>query len=604
MNKYIKDILASSSLPLMLLLVAPITMFLGNRDEYDVGFQIVSGLIVVFVAASAMMFVALRVADLNTSVYRIVTGVLLGLSLTVWVQSQLLVWDFGPLDGRGLEWWKFATMENIELAVWGALIPMVVFFSYKNDHFLRYLTIGLPLLGLASMGATYATSYASEESKAKGEYKTIDGSLAFHKQNNTLVIILDSYQSDAFKEILDKHPHEAEFLEGFHFFPDTVAGYATTKHSIPLILTGKFYKNDFPWTKRTRADFFSESLAYRFEREGFGVTGTFSREFINTIGRQAIFPPWLSDFKYFGFSGAQIRALDIGIFRAAPIVIKKDIYDEGRWFLSKFRTDKGAPPEPHGSDWRFVNAFKAHANTTSEKAGEFKFIHLIGAHYPLSINENYEYVRNIEDTRAGYVNQARGALKLTRDLIGKLKELGIYEDAEILIAADHGSHNKKPIDMKGAESDVVVPVEHLGAARPLFLYKAAGAKGSLKIDNTPMHLAYIPCLLEKSTTSSCQDYKKAVSGQLVVRNHYRYDWSHEFWFKDFSPTMTLYEVRGDSRNYTSWKNTGRTFSEVKGNTLKKYALGKNPVSPCEADKAGNCRNPVWGLKSLVLSATP
>lgn len=572
MNKNIKDILASASLPLMLLLVAPMTMFLGNRDEYDVGFQIVSGLIVVFVAASAMMFAVLRVANLNASMYRIVTGVLLGLSLTVWVQSQLLVWDFGPLDGRGLEWGKFATTANIELAIWGALIPWVVFFSYRNDHFLRYLTIGLPLLGLASMGATYATSYASE-SKAKGEYKTIDGSLAFHKKNNTLVLILDSYQSDAFKEILDKHPNEAEFLEGFRFFPDAMAGYATTKHSIPLILTGKFYKNDFPWTKETRDEFFSESLAYRFEQKGFGVTGTFGRAFINTIGRQAVFPPGLSDFKYFGFSGAQIRALDIGLFRAAPIVIKKDIYDEGRWFLSKFRSDETAPPEPHGSDWRFVNAFKAHANIASEKVGEFKFIHMIGAHYPLSINEDYEYVRNIEDTRAGYVNQARGALKLTRDLIGKLKELGIYDDAEILIIADHGTHNKKPIDMVGVESDLAVPVEHLGAARPLFLYKAAGSRGSLKVDNTPMHLAYIPCLLAKSSAAGagCMDYEKVMSGQPVVRSHYRYDWGHEFWFKDFSPTMTLYEVRGDTRNYSSWKNTGRTFSEVNGNNAS-YGL--------------------------------
>lgn len=570
------DILVSFSLPLMVLVVAPTTICLGNEDGCPEEFKIILGFIVVFLIANAIIFSVLRVANLNASIHRIATGIILGLSFTVWVQSQLLVWSFGPLDGRGLMWENFSNESDIEKAIWIILIPMIVFFCFKKKTFVRLLIVAIPLLGFSSMAVTYFTPSVTINSPLAGKFKTIQETFTFHKHNNTIVLVLDTYQSDAFQEILDRYPDETDFLDGFQFFPDAVAGYPTTKYSIPSILTGKLYKNEFPYITVNQIKFYENWIGKYFQEKNYGVTGDFG--YINTGSDVEVFSsPAIRVFQLFGLTAGQISFFERGFFRAAPIVIKARIYDQGQWTFSKFLfglVNKDAPPEPHFGDWLFARAFKAQANNSSDNAGEFKFFHLMGAHDPLSLNENYQYIENIENTREGYLNQARGVLKLTRGLIEKLKELDIYDNAEILIVADHGA-KLKPIDMQGNESDFEIPVVHIGSARPLFLYKKPNAaRERLKINNIPMHLAYIPCLLSRSGTTGCDEYDKVMLGESVIRHHYHYSWDDNFWFTDFAPSMRLYEVNGDSRNFSSWKNSSRSFAEGKEFITNGYSVGE------------------------------
>lgn len=486
-----------------------------------------------------------------------------------------MIWDFGPLDGRGLAWEKFEFNAYIEALIWASSIILSTVFCYKKSDVIKNISRVLPILGITSVLAAYVTIDPQSNINVQGEYKSTQESFAFHKTNNTLVIVLDTFQSDAFQEVVEKYPEEITFLDGFSFFPDTIAGYPTTKHSIPLILTGSFYKNDFPHSKEARNEFLSDSIIDHYKNARFGTIGIFNfhKEVLDLHGKQISFPPEISDFKYFGFSGQQMRAIDIGLFRASPIVFKKHIYDEGRWFLEKYRKDEAAPPAPHGNDWRFANAFIDYANTNSKNNGEFKFIHLAGAHYPLSLDENYNHIKDIENTREAYINQTRGVLKLTRSLIEKLEELDVYKNSEILIISDHGAHNVSPKDIIDNAATLEVPFDHVGAARPLFLYKKAGATGPLSVDNTPMHLAYAHCLLSKSKRKNCEDYDSALSGSQIIRLHYRYEWAHEFWFKNYSPPMRLYEISGDSREKSSWKNTMIEYDSGKAHSVNKISIG-------------------------------
>jgi hypothetical protein len=390
-----------------------------------------------------------------------------------------------------------------------------------------------------------------------GEYKSLEHAFAFHPENNSLLIVLDTFQGDVFQEILERFPEEVEFLSGFRFYPDAVAGYPTTKHSIPLILTGQFYTNDSPWTQERQIDFYRNnySLPKFYLDKDYGVTGDFPAPIVTTMGKEVTFPREARDFSSVGLSGSQIQFFDIGLFRASPIVLKKHIYSEGKWFLSSLRSDKSSPPPPHGSDFRFVKAFIENVNVSSSKEGEFKFIHQYGAHYPLFLNENAEYAGQQPDTRESYVSQARGVLRLTKDVINTLKEIGVYEKASILIMSDHGAHNKPPNDLAGDINRLPIPTSHLGAARPLFLHKPVGSMGDLQISHSPVHLSYAPCILSGFEKFDCEDAMLSMSGKHVLRKHYRYEWAHEFWFNDFSPSMTLYEINGDARHVHSWRNT-------------------------------------------------
>lgn len=302
---------------------------------------------------------------------------------------------------------------------------------------------------------------------------------------------------------------------------------------------------------------------------------TISRSISQLHAKPIVITPAITNFNYLGLSRLDFELIDVGLFRVAPIFLKKLIYDEGRWALTEASARQHNPhqaPSWQGNDWRIAQSFLKHARIDPADSGAFTFIHLMGAHAPISIDENYRYIPNLSDTRDNYVNQARGVLKLTKQLIEKLEKLDVYKDAEIIIIGDHGAHNKAPVDMLDSELEFDYSPIIIGAARPLFLHKRAGETAPLSINSTPVHLADISCLLKPG----CQSHIKTGEPPPKIRQHYRYEWRHEFWFKDYSPPMTLYEVIGDARKYSQWHNTGRIFSEGSESTVryKRYAVNE------------------------------
>ncbi len=559
-------------------------MALGNGSEFPQ--RITNGLIVVFLIVScAVLFIVWLAQKFSAPAYRVLTSLLACLSLCSWIQSQLLVWNFGPLDGRGLPWEKFQTQSIIEISIWIAGIALAIFLSRRQQAATYHIAVAVMLLGSSSIFSAYVTA----EKEARGTvrnhgvtYIAEQNAFRFHPDKNTIVLVLDTFQSDAFNEISTRYPSEVEYLRGFQFFPDAVAGYPTTKHSIPLILTGNFYTNEEPHAGEYLSVILKSSITVHYQNLGYRTAGFFPTIPLYNISQSHAKPivinPAITNFNYLGLSRSDFQFIDIGLFRAAPIFLKKTIYDEGRWVLTesvarKQANNQNLAPSWQGDDYRIIQSFLKHARIDPADTGTFTFLHLMGAHDPISIDENYRYTPGLQDSRENYINQARGVLKLTGQLLEKLEQLGIYRDAEIIIVGDHGAHNKgAPVDMLDSESEFDHSPQIIGTARPIFLYKPSGDIGPLSINTTPVHLADVPCLLK----SDCPSHIQARSLPPEVRLHYRYEWRHEFWQKDYSPQMTQYEITGDVRRYQSWHTTGLVFSEsgVSINRYNSYATNE------------------------------
>lgn len=584
MKNFTKNLAVSIAFPAIIFLASPLTMALGNISEFPQGFSI-GPVLVFFFASCSVLFMVWLAQKLNLKAYRLSTALLACLGLCAWIQSQLLIWDFGPLDGRGLPWEKFQAQSIIEITIWITGIALAIIISRKRHALTFHLATVVLLLGSASSLSAYATVEINEKSKGQGVtgsqkivFVSEQDAFRFHPKNNTIMLVLDTFQSDAFNEIATRYPGEVEFLRGFQFFPDAVAGYPTTKHSIPLIFTGSFYTNQEPHTEKYLAKLLISSFTLNYEDAGYRTAvfaPTISRSISQLHSKPIVITPAITNFNYLGLSRLDFKLIDIGLFRALPIFLKKLIYDEGRWALTEASARQHNPhqaPSWQGDDWRIAKSFLKHARIDPADSGSFTFIHLMGAHAPISIDENYRYIPDLPDTRDNYVNQARGVLKLTKQLLEKLEEVDVYKDAEIIIVGDHGAHNKAPADMLDSEFEFDYSSNIIGAARPLFLYKRAGETTPLLINSTPVHLADIACLLKPS----CQSHVKTGEPPPKVRQHYRYEWRHDFWFKDYSPPMTLYEIIGDARKYSHWRNTGRIFSDGTESTVryKRYAANE------------------------------
>lgn len=557
-------------------MVSPMTMYLGNPDQYGDFTPLLVTFISVFLLATSALLAFVWASQTHAPLRQSVSGLIVGVALAAWVQSQILIWDFGPLDGRGLPWENFTRHVLAETAIWILVIASSLIIFLKKPRIAPLLITAAWLLGAISLIANITVSATAGNLKLTREtssYPTREEALAFHPRNNVVLVVLDSFQSDAFLEIWQKYPEEVAFLRGFTFYPNSVGGYPTTRHSLPLILTGKFYRNDFPYIDANRGDFENPNLLSYYAAKNYGAIGDVGRPIFTSFAPGQIFPPSLRDQRLLGISIEWINAVDIGLFRATPIPIKKRIYDENRWFLTKIVADS-APPPPHGEDWRFIKNFREHAAVSSRRNGEFKFIHLLTPHYPLSVDASFTYSPGLANTRENYVNQARGALLLARKLLGKLEELRVYDTAEIMIISDHGTDRWVPIDQQFGDHGLDIPVSHIGSGRPLFLHKPSEATGSLRQSSEPMHLSYVPCILGDPKAFDCENYLASRKAKNVPRQHFRYTWAHDFWYKNFSPPMTLYEVRGDARIGESWANSEIVYTEGSSHQLdRSYKLG-------------------------------
>ena len=586
-NKNFKhSILYAIVLPFIVVFVSPLAFYFGNHLEYTATLTDTLPLLLSISAIIAvLLFILLRSVHSWPTLHGTIAGTLVGLALSAWMQSQIFAWDFGPLDGRGVDWSRWRIHANAEWAVWSTIVGLSIAWAIRSPKSFRTIAQGVILLGALTLTTSwFGSDY--EPKKRVGVEKGADPSenniFSLHPTKNTILIVLDTFQSDVFHEIVQRYPEEVAFLRGFTFFPNAMGGYPTTFASMPLIMTGKFYKNETPirsWIKNHNA---AHNIAGSFTARGYGVSlATVVDTALMGVKAKIIPLEAISQYEQNRINKLGLLVLDGGLFRVLPTNIKPIFYDEGNWFFSRLTLRDKMPPGKNGDDLRFLEAFEKYAKIRSDNVGEFKLYHYFGTHPPLQTNEHFEYEQKMPKTRASHIRQSRGVLTLLRRKLAQLKRLKIYDAAQILVVADHGSGSLFPSDMQGQESEIEdgVDVRVLSAARPLFLYKPSNSPASLTSSDAPVHLADIVCLLaDKKSDVNCDEYLSQPENEIRMRKFFYYDWTLDYrdWSKDYLPPMTEYTVNGDVRKFNAWHRTDRQYAEGAVRKLQKiipYSLG-------------------------------
>ncbi|WP_412755888.1 sulfatase-like hydrolase/transferase [Legionella bozemanae] len=564
-----RSVVFALSLPLIIFLVAPLVFYLGNHFEFTTNLADTLPLLVFLcIGATAILLGLLLAISRWPMLYAIISGLLVGLALSTWVQSQLFAWDFGPLDGNGVNWSKWSTHANLELLVWLFLVSAAITLAFRARNKLLILAQGSLLLGILSLITAWVSSdYHPKKNDDQAAAKSL---FSFHEKNNKLLIILDTFQSDIFNEIAQNWPEEVAFLRGFTFYPNTVGGYPSTIASLPLILTGQFYRNEIPMKDWTKANYSTLNLADYHTEKGYGASmiSIISSSQFEGVKAKKAFIVSHGDTIWAGIGKQQLLLLNGGLFRIVPTKLKSEFYDKHKWLSLDLI----------GDDLRFLQALEKKAEVNSNNRGEFKVYHYSGVHPPYQVNEFLKYEKDMPHTRESYVRHARGVLRFLHRNLELLHKLDIYDSAEILVVGDHGK-GFWPADVHGSVDalDDNINTEALGAARPLLLYKPSASLSSFTYSNKPLHLADVVCILSWNDGKfPCGADRLSKLDEKKKRTFLFYKWSDPLWSKTYLPPMSEYVIQGDVRNIQSWKNLNREYA---AGTVKKqvkfaeYELG-------------------------------
>ncbi len=564
----------------------PITMWAENQFNFGMGLADA-----ILMAALVLLLVISIIAVLCLLTPRKVTAYLLPLlavlSVLIYLQQSILIWDYGILDGAQIDFAANTRLGYIDLALWLTGLAAYVFFRKtiaKKTGLMLSFTAAVSIIATVSAGLAFEANHTAAKAVL-----TDDKKFAFSKQENILLFVLDGFQSDLFWEIIDTHPQIRQDFSGFTFYPNTSAVFAKTYPSIPLLLTGKIYKKDEPITDFINAAY-ADSLLAQMIATGWDVglyptvpaTIVNSEKYASNVTQGTL---WSDKFS------AYLQALDLSLFRAVPHAAKKYIYRGGDFVAQQYLRKPldyvssiftGELPAKLATPYRHEGLnFLANLQQTisTELTGPaFRFYHLKMPHQPFTLNSKLDYGLIGEDFNA-YREYAYATVKLVVAYLEELRKHGVYDRSTIVIATDHGGgeYNSKKYDTdSGRYREDTLDGRAKASARALLLMKEPGENGTLTLSAKPVSLLDVAPSIAASAGLDTDDFQGSPLAEISTSENREREYNYyEFtgWDSKYLDDFEVFTISGNVYDDKAWRKTGVLQASTETISSKPYQLG-------------------------------
>lgn len=493
-----------------------------------------------FVAMSLAGFLIVAVAGVRG------VALIAALYVGLWLQTSVLVWGYGPFDGRSIAWEEFSRQHAFELAVWAAAIGWALWKALLVRR--RVWLIA------AIVFALYAASFVEQVRKV-APFPDREQSAAAHAglstysgSRNALVIVLDTLQSDFFAELLLDPEFAASLPPGFTYYRNATSSYGSTQFSLQSILTSA-HVPDGVHAPRFIHDEMARSVPSRLGELDFdAVLATFATGNMPgckpTLGAYAcvrleeLLAPSAA-IAWENLARADVsEVLRVGLFRSSPQIIKQRIRGRRAWKLPPPFASLAlpSPVDPRIDAKTRTDLLVLERLTRELEVNEvrprFRFLHFHTPHHPVSVDASCDYVettRVLDLERWQTLAAARCILSRVFDYLRALDAAGGYDPSAIFIVADHGS--QFPVDRSVAKPPLPPAAgldpgfDFVSRGLPMFLVKPPSERGALQISDRPVALCDLP-----NSVYAALDVPERVSCGSVfdpeprrtLRHYYRY----------------------------------------------------------------------------------
>ena len=467
-NIYIK----TAFIFMMFGILGPLEIFVGNRHEFEFGFHdfFWMFLCIYFIA---WVIAGVIIALLPYKIYNFISLFLFIFGVESYIQNMFLNKQLIMQDGSGMQWDAMKRYTIINSIIWIIIAAFIIVVSiiYKKtwNKIANLISISLcfmQLVAIASLIVQVPLKRVYEQ-----EYK-IDATeqFALAEDENIIVFVLDKYANDLFIENLNEHPELYNELKDFTFYDNANSIYEDTSNALCILLSGQIpekYKSDKAeiWGRRSVKDFYDTLHSHGYST------------FISTRDCNNVF----GDMSKLVGKYDNVKKLDVELDRDLlfKLLSKMTIYKYSPYVVKpKFEvmtysfTDVIHPEGYSNSIYLNPEFYQALVhNRFYVKKGTsklFKVQHIQGMHADYNMDVN---ALEIPESEGTMLQSREGLNVILLEYINQIKELGLYDNATIIILADHGDSlhefGMQPtvlIKRKGEEHDSLVfnsaPISH------------------------------------------------------------------------------------------------------------------------------------------------
>ncbi len=515
----------------------PNELYLCNAEEFPMSYWYFFGKLIIAGIIIAVLLLIGMVLYLVKGQFEIYSALLFSLLTLGYIQGMFLNGNMQILDGtQGQTGLGFKEIFNI--ALWIVLLGISIIYCLKKRTAKKIVNIVSIWIILIQMVSLVVIIVSSKDTATKSELAlTTDGMLEVNEENNIIVFILDKFDGRMSDELLEEDPAFFEPLRDFIYYENATSEFCPTGNSIPFLLTGTKYREDKEEHYRKYA-FQGETLLTYMDRAKYDVGIYTDKRFV---------PEDMKDFIANYRDGIQRTCSMNDLFalmtqcsryKMAPFMIKTYyMYDSSDISLLAV-SDRITNIE---DDLPFYNRLTKTGLSVSdsEKEGAFKFIHMHGAHPPYTMTEDFQHIDydpRRDEQWGDNVSQTKGAMKIVYEYIRQLKELDKYEDAMIIITADHGA----AYAIENEEGNTIrqqCPI--------LFVKYPEKTQDNMVISHAPVSHADVVMSIKKkigvnSTEKGMEDIDEHEDRTRISR-------------VEVSGGMEKYEITGNVKDIKSWK---------------------------------------------------
>ncbi|MGN0514686.1 MAG: sulfatase-like hydrolase/transferase [Lachnospiraceae bacterium] len=424
----------------MLMIYAPMELYLVNIDEYRFDIYLLFPVLLVFAVVAAVLFgmALLAVSSISVNMAKICWTFLFALFVYFYLQGNLLSFKLPVFDGETIDWSVYRVERYISIAVLISVL-LICFVLYKKFEkaFFHYskLVLMLVTLMLVLSLVTLLIGQNGFRHKVNNLIMTDKNELTMSDDENFIVIILDTVDAGTFGEILEDDIELKDNFKDFTFYPDTMGGYPLTHTSMPFIISGEWYEGLQDYNEYSKNAYnHSKVLNYFYENDYvIGMYETDMLEWEDVIPDNLAKGHW----QYFSLEKEWLRLV---FFRYMPYQLKPLFVQQFDAFDNIIKSSIENKEIVFGDSNKILYDKLDNEDVTVENEKYFKWIHLNGAHPPFAYDRDFQ---RIPGDGVTYEESVRSSISLVNKYLDELKEAHVYDNSVIIIMADHGYLNMR-----------------------------------------------------------------------------------------------------------------------------------------------------------------
>lgn len=439
-----KQKLPASFLLVLLIVIAyvirgPLEIYAGNAHEFlfTLG-DFLPWLLVV--GAGILVVMGCLLALLPDLGFYLVSALLLWFGVASWIQDLFLNIRLSGENGSPLDWNNLELLPQINLIIWGALLVAIFLlcFFLKTSWFSVSKAIAGALC-LIQVIAVASALFILPEQRSPDRLLSGERELQLASEDNVIVLVMDSVGIDNVERMMEEYPEAAEIVKDFTYYDNVCFDYYCTYPSVTHFLTGNemdFSMTPENWLKESwnsdRCERFYQNLreaGYTCQIYSLASSSNYMYGGIdNLLG------------KFNNVERVQIKTnlpllmqklLSLSAYRCLPYVWKQPFEVLTSEFSDVTAPIKMRTPSYYNTEF-YQYLMETELNIAPNVSKLLHVQHLNGLHAPWQTSADATFVESSSETET-----MRGIFTILQAYFDQMKTLGIYDDATIIVMADH-----------------------------------------------------------------------------------------------------------------------------------------------------------------------